>query len=57
MVDGMSSQPARPDRVEDLELPVGDLLARGRPLPPHSEMVIEGLTDEEGAAFLGALEA
>jgi hypothetical protein len=36
---------------------VGDLLARGRPLPPHSEMVIEGLTDEEGAAFLGALEA
>jgi hypothetical protein len=34
-----------------LELPVVELFRRGRPLPPHEEMVIEDLTDEEGLAF------
>lgn len=35
-----------------LELPVEELLRRARPLPPHEEMVIDDLTDEEGTAFL-----
>jgi hypothetical protein len=38
-----------------LELPVEELLRRARPLPPHEEMVIEDLDDEEGAAFLSTL--
>lgn len=33
-----------------------DLLRRARPLPPHEEMVIDDLTEEEGIAFLAALE-
>ena len=40
----------------NLELSVEEILRRARPLPPHEEMVIEGLTSEEGAAFLAALE-
>ncbi len=40
----------------NLELPVEELLWRARPLPPHAEMVIDDLTEEEGAAFLSALE-
>jgi hypothetical protein len=39
-----------------LKLPIEELLRRARPLPPHDEMVIEDLTEEEGAAFLAALE-
>lgn len=38
------------------ELPVDVLLRRAKPLPPHDEMVIDDLTEEEGAAFLAALE-
>ena len=38
-----------------LELPVEELLKRARPLPPHSEMVIDDLTPEEGEAFLDAV--
>ena len=58
LVDEMSSEPARhPSEGESLELPVEELLRRARPLPPHEEMVIEDLTEEEGAAFLAALEA
>jgi hypothetical protein len=53
----MSSQPARPGRRLSLELPVVDLLRRARPLPSHEEMAIADLTEEEGAAFLAALEA
>jgi len=34
-----------------LELPVEELLRRARPLPPHDEMVIDDLTEEEGLAF------
>lgn len=39
-----------------LELPVQELLRRDRPMPPHEEMIIEDLDDEEGAAFLAALQ-
>jgi len=54
----MSSEPvAQPSHGESLELPVEELLRRARPLPPHEEMVIDDLTEEEGAAFLAALEA
>ncbi len=41
----------------DLELPVEELLRRVRPLPPHDEIVIEDLTEEEGVAFLEAVES
>jgi hypothetical protein len=37
------------------EVSVEELLRRARPLPPHAEMVIEDLSKDEGAAFLGAL--
>ena len=40
---------------ESLELPVDELLARGRPMPPHREMVIDDLTPEEGEAFIAAV--
>ena len=53
----MSSEPVQPSHGESLELPVDELLRRARPLPPHEEMVIDDLTEEEGAAFLAALEA
>lgn len=53
----MSTGPVRPNPGESLELPVEELLRRARPLPPHEEMVIDDLTEEEGAAFLAALEA
>jgi hypothetical protein len=47
-----------PDNRDDhLELPVEDLLCRARPLPPHDEMVIEDLSEEEGVAFLAAVES
>ena len=42
---------------EHLELPVEELLSRARPLPPHDEMVIEDLSEEEGVAFLAAVES
>lgn len=44
--------PARDD--ESLELPVDEVLRRARPLPPHSEMMIDELSDEEGEAFIAA---
>jgi hypothetical protein len=50
----MTSQPIEPKRDACLELPVDKLLRRARPLPPHEEMVIDGLTEDEGAAFLAA---
>jgi hypothetical protein len=43
--------------VQHLELPVEELLRRARPMPPHEEMVIEDLTEEEGAAFLAAVDS
>lgn len=45
--------PQRPE--ESLELSVEELFRRARPLPPHDEMVIDGLTQEEGEAFLAAI--
>jgi len=49
----------RADKPEDqhLELPVEELLRRARPLPPHEQMVIDDLSEEEGAAFLAAIDA
>jgi hypothetical protein len=41
-------------RGQHLELPVEGLPRRARPLPPHDEMVIEDLSEEEGAAFAPA---
>lgn len=39
------------------ELPVEELLRRARPLPPHHEMVIDDLTEDEGLALLEAVES
>jgi hypothetical protein len=39
------------------ELPVEELMRRARPLPPYEEMVIDDLTEDEGAAFLAALKS
>jgi hypothetical protein len=52
----MSSEPVSPAHSASLELPVEELLRRAKPLPPHDEMVIEDLDDEEGVAFLAALK-
>jgi hypothetical protein len=51
----MTSESVTPNSGH-LELPVDELLRRARPLPPHEQMVIEDLDDEEGAAFLAALQ-
>jgi hypothetical protein len=53
----MSSEPVQSGRGESLEFPLEELLRRARPLPPHGKMLIDDLTEEEGAAFLAALEA
>jgi hypothetical protein len=53
----MSTEPIRTSHGESLELPAAELLRRARPLPPHEDMVIDDLTEEECAAFLAALEA
>ena len=53
---GAVSTPPSNNCREHLELPVEELLRRARPLPPHDEMVIEDLGEEEGAAFLAAVE-
>jgi hypothetical protein len=49
----------RADNTEEthLELPVEELLRRARPLPPHDEMLIEDIDEEEGAAFLAAVDS
>lgn len=50
----MSTQ--RADDQNSRRLPTRDeVLARGKPIPPYEEMVIEGLTDEEEEAFLKAI--
>ncbi len=51
----MTSEPATPN-TGHRELPVEELLRRARPMPPHEQMIIDDLDDEEGAAFLAALE-
>ena len=42
-------------RTENLELPVEELLRRGRPHVPYGEQVIDDLTPEEADAFLDAV--
>ncbi len=49
--------PANQSEPEHLELPVEELLRRARPLPDHDEMVIEDLSEEEGEAFLAAVQS
>jgi hypothetical protein len=39
------------------ELPVEELMRRARPLPPHEEMIIEDISEDEGAAFLAAVKS
>jgi hypothetical protein len=53
----VSTHASDDSETHDLELPVEELLRRARPLPPHDEMVIEDLTEEEGVAFLEAVES
>ena len=53
----MSTDPANTTDAPHLELPVEELLRRARPLPAHDEMVIEDLSEEEGAAFLVAVDS
>src|SRR5947209_6417020 len=50
-------RPRRRRRALRLELPVEELFRRARPLPSREEMLIDELTEEEGAAFLETLEA
>ncbi len=40
---------------EHLERSVEELLRRARPLPPHEEMLIDGVDEAEGQAFLAAI--
>jgi hypothetical protein len=53
----MSTHQVNDVEERDLELPVEELLRRARPLPPHEEMVIDDLSEEEGAAFLEAVRS
>jgi len=58
-VDWSAVSTHRADEPEEqhLEISVEELLRRARPLPPHDEMVIDDLTEEEGDAFLAAVES
>jgi hypothetical protein len=51
------STQAPDNRDGHLELSAQELLRRARPLPPHDEMVIDDLSEKEGAAFLAAVES
>lgn len=53
----MATQHADSGGNEHQELPVEELLRRARPLPPHEEMAIEDLSDEEADAFLATVNA
>lgn len=53
----MSTHPASQSEPEHLELPVGELLQRAGPLPDRDEMVIEDVSEEEGEAFLAAVQS
>jgi hypothetical protein len=53
----MSSDPVNVPASPNLELPVEELMRRAQPLPPHGEMAISDLDEEEGAAFLALLKA
>ncbi|HUP69114.1 MAG TPA: hypothetical protein VM142_04790 [Acidimicrobiales bacterium] len=51
----MSTPRPEPTPNESLELPVDELLRRGRPHLPYGEQVIDDLTSEEAEAFLDAI--
>ena len=51
----MSTAQPEPTGHERLELPVEELLRRGRPHPPYGEQVLDDLTPEEAEAFLAAV--
>ena len=51
----MSRPRSEPSATPNLELPVDELLRRGRPHPPYGEQVIDDLTPEEADAFLAAV--
>lgn len=53
----MSTHSADNSGEQHLKLPVEELLKRARPLPPHEEMVIEDLSDEEAQAFFDAVNS
>jgi hypothetical protein len=53
----VSTQSSAAGEQPHVELPVEELLRRARPLPPPSEMIIEDLSTEEGAAFLAAIDS
>jgi hypothetical protein len=53
--EAVSTHASDHSEARDLELPVEELLRRARPLPPHDQMVIEDLTEDEGVAFLEAV--
>ncbi len=53
----VSTHPASNSEPEHLEFPVEELLRRARPLPDHDEMAIEDLSEEEGEAFLAAVQS
>jgi hypothetical protein len=58
MNNEMSSTEPLPTSIDkSRELPVAELLRRARPLPSLDDMAINDLTEDEGAAFLAALEA
>lgn len=53
----MSTLPRDNHEEQHLELPVEELLRRARPLPPHEEMVIDDLTEQEAAAFFAVVNS
>lgn len=53
----MSTNPARVEHEQSLELPVEELLRRVKPVPPPEEFVIDDLSPEEGEAFLEAVRS
>lgn len=56
VTEGGAVSTQRADDQNSRRLPTRDeVLARGKPIPPYEEMVIEGLTDEEEEAFLKAI--
>lgn len=53
----MSTEPiSHAERPRHLELPVEELLRRARPLPSHEALLIDDVDEEEGRAFLAAVE-
>jgi len=57
VVAEMSTAQPEPTTSESLELPVEELLRRGRTHLPYGEQVIDDLTPEEADAFLDAVRS